>query len=196
METAPPPMPTNSFLKQLGFWGLHCGLTSLPSFCIALTRFNKPGEILGMVCGIFTFIFGYAFLTSASFYGKLNDGLIGNSVKMGARIRMWISLCSLPVLLSTLGQGDPSPEMMFVPDMWFGLAALTIYSLVSQIVGIDPTYVSTTSSGELGIVGAYCITVIEGVLISVSLILIAFISLVVMNYRRNRRRLPSDFIPR
>lgn len=193
MEIAPPPMPTNSFAKQLGFWALHCGLTSLPSFCIALTRFNKPGEIVGMVCGVLTFIIGYAFLTSAGFYGKLNAGLIGKSVKMGARIRMWISVCSLPILISTIGKTEPAQEVMFVPDMWFGLAALLIYSMASQVLG---TGFTTGSTGELGLFGAYSITVIEGVLISVSLVLIAFISLVVLNYRRNRRRLPSDFIPR
>ena len=193
METTPDILPTNSFPRQLGFWALHCGLTSLPSFCIALTRFNDPSEIIGMCCGVFTFIFGYAFLTSAGFYGKIHSGLIGKSVKAGARIRMWISLCSLPILISTIGKSEPPQEVMFVPDMWFGLAAIMLYSLASQLVSIDPTY---GNASELGFASAYFITVIEGVLISVSLVLIAFISLVVLNYKRNRNRLPSDFIPR
>ena len=192
MDAAAETSITNSFSRQLGFWGLHCGLTSLPSFCIALTRFNSPSEIIGMFFGILTFIFGYAFLTSAGFYGKIHVGLIGKSIKVGARIRMWISLVSLPILITTIGKSEPSQEVMFVPDMWFGLAALILFSIGARVIGFD---LGNTGAGDLGFFATYTVTMIEGVLISISLILIAFISLVVLNYRRNRNRLPSDFIP-
>lgn len=184
--------PTNSFSRQLGFWGLHCGLTAIPSFCIALTKLNDADEVLGMLCGILTFVFGYTFLTSAGFYGKIHRGLIGKSIKWGARIRMFISVFSIPLLLTTLGKGKPSEEVMFVPDMWFGLAALILFSIGARVIGFD---LGNTGAGDLGFFATYTVTMIEGVLISISLILIAFISLVVLNYKRNRNRLPSEFIP-
>ncbi|MBK1855262.1 hypothetical protein JO972_09860 [Verrucomicrobiaceae bacterium 5K15] len=193
MDSGSPSPPPNSFARQLGFWSLHCGVTAIPSFCIALTRFNSPSAIAGMLGGILTFIIGYAWLTSASFYGKVHVGLIGKAIKMGARIRMWISILSLPLLLTTVGRSDPAEELMFVPDMWFGLVALLLFSLISQLLGIMPL---RQGIEELDGISTYFVTLIEGGLISVSLILIAFLALIVLNYRRNRQRLPSDFIPR
>lgn len=184
---------TNSFLKQLGFWTLHCGVTSIPSFCIALTAFNTSAAIIGMLAGILTFILGYTTLTSARFYSKLHLSLVGRSIKLGARIRMWISICSLPLLIAGFGKYDSAQEILFVPDMWFGLVAILIFSMGAQSFGVSPIGRNIENIDAFSV---YCITIIEGVLISVSLILIAFVVLIVLNYKRNRQRLPSDFIPK
>ncbi|BDS07286.1 hypothetical protein NT6N_23260 [Oceaniferula spumae] len=189
-----PVLPTNSFARQLRYWAIHCGLTAIPSFCIALTRFNSPGEIAAMICGILTFVFGYAFLTSAGFYTKIHNGLLGKAVNWGARIRMIISLCSIPLLFSLIGKSEPTEEVLFVPDFWFGFIALLIFSQAAMIFGVQ--HFRSNTGEHLNFLEAYAVTVIEGVLISFSLVLIAFISLVFLNYKRNRQRLPSDFIPR
>jgi len=185
---------TNSLLHQLRYWSIHCGVTALPSFCLALMRFDNVTAIIAMLCGITTFILTFTLITSASFYGKLHQGLIGRSIRLGARIRMIISLVSLLPLAALLDTThNPPTAIMFVPDFWFGLAAVLLFSSGVNALGFTPL---NDIESETGFFPIYSITVIEGVLISVSLILIAFIALVILNFKRNRRQLPSDIIPR
>ncbi|MBT8037158.1 MAG: hypothetical protein KJO21_06400 [Verrucomicrobiae bacterium] len=192
---------TNTFVSQLRFWSLHCGLTALPSFCIALIQFNSPQAVLAMLCGIATFVFGYAFLTSTSIYGKVHTGLIGRSIKLGTRIRMIISLASLPLLIPLVGQdaaslGNPPSSLFFVPDFWFGYAAIVLVFLGINAIsrfGTNGTF-SEDSFGQ-DFFTPYATTMLEGVLISISLVVIAFITLIILNFRRNRQQLPSQHIP-
>ena len=202
----PPPVidathlaPTNTFSRQLGFWSIHCGLTSLPSFCIALTQFNSAAAILAMLCGIATFILGYSFLTSRSFYGKIHIGLMGRSIKLGARIRMIVSLASLPLLIPIIDwnakSGDPPESLMFVPDFWFGFIAMIIVNILYSLTGTNVFARGMNNPGDLSFLPTYLITMTEGILISISLVFIAFITLIILNFRKNRRQLPSQHFP-
>ncbi len=192
---------TNTFPTQLRFWALHCGLTALPSFCIALTQFNSPQAILAMLCGIATFVFGYAFLTSTPIYGKVHGGLIGRSIKLGTRIRMIISLASLPLLIPLIGQnmesmGEPPEYLFYAPDFWFGYAAIIVVFIgLNAVTGGSPA--GNLNDGSFGqdFLTPYATTLVEGLLISVSLVFIAFITLIILNFRRNRHQLPSQHFP-
>lgn len=203
METPPftdttPPERTNTFPAQLRFWGIHCGLTALPSFLIALTTFNGLLATLAMLAGIGTFVFGYAYITSTPLYGKIHAGLIGRSIKLGTRIRMIISLLSLPLLIPLIGHnlGDsvnPPESLLLVPDFWFGCASLIITGLVLSVV-TQGDYMGGFRSEQLGehFVFPYLATVVEGLLISFSLIIIAFITLIILNARKNRQLPPAQ----
>jgi len=162
-------------------------------------QFNSPVAIIAMLCGIATFIIGYSFLTSRSFYGKIHTGLIGRSVKLGARIRMIVSLASLPLLIPLLSfkthNNDPPESLMFVPDFWFGFIAMIIVNLLYQVTGNNPFANGMNNASDFSFLPTYLITVTEGVLISISLVLIAFITLIILNFRRNRQRLPSQHFP-
>jgi len=194
-----PAVRTNTFPKQLRFWGIHCGLTALPSFCIAITTFNGPSAILAMLCGIATFVFSYALITATPLYGKVHTGLIGRSIKLGTRIRMIISLASLPLLLPLIGTGfndsAPPESLFFAPDFWFGYAAIMISFLILNAISPQGSLGSGPETWADTFLLPYFTTVIEGILISVSLVFIAFITLIILNFRRNRRQLPSQHIP-
>lgn len=200
IETTPPPR-TNTFARQLRFWSLHCGLTALPSFCIALTVFNGLPALLAMFCGVATFVLFYSVVTSTNLYGKVHSGLIGRSVKLGTRIRMIISVASLPLLIPIIGVemdsvGEPPMTLMFTPDFWFGYLAIVL--TVLALSAIIPNYMRGNGSLENmaeDFLFPYMTTLIEGVLISISLIFIAFITLVVLNFKRNRQRMPSQYFP-
>lgn len=192
---------TNTFPRQLKFWGLHCTLTALPSFCIALLAFNKAPAIAAMLCGIATFVFGYAFITSTAIYGKVHSGLIGRSIKLGTRIRMIIALVSLPLLVTIIGKdaqsvGDSASAVFFVPDFWFGYAALIISAITLNLLS-PQGYAGSSGIDAFGedFLLPYLTTIIEGVLISVSLVMIAFITLIILNFRRNSRQMPSQHFP-
>lgn len=188
-------------IDQLRYWSIHCGLTALPSFCIALTHFNSLLNILAMLAGIATFILGYTAITSTPIYGKLHEGLIGRSVRLGTRIRMIISLIGLPFLIPIIGMtmgDDPPPEsIFFTADFWFGYAALLIIMLGGNILGIPASNFDLDSPGG-DFMFTYLITIVEGLLISVSLVMIAFFTLIILNIRQNRKlgSSPSDEIPR
>ena len=195
------PERTNTFPAQLRFWGIHCSLTALPSFIIAFTQFNSGRAVLAMVCGIATFVFGYAFLTATPIYGKIHTGLIGRSIKLGTRIRMIISLISLPLLIPIIGQNiddmdGPAESMFFAPDFWFGYAAILIVFAVIGAVSKGGSGVGSVDDmfGN-DFLTTYAITIVEGILISGSLIFIAFITLIILNFRRNRRQIPQQHIP-
>jgi hypothetical protein len=204
MESSPaidttPAVRTNTLAQQLRFWGIHCGLTALPSFCIAVTTFNGPLAILAMLCGIATFVFAYAFITATPLYGKVHTGLIGRSIKLGTRIRMIVSLASLPLLLPLMSSGfnDSAPpgSLFFAPDFWFGYAAILISFLILNAISTQGSLGNGPESWSDTFLLPYLTTVIEGILISISLIFIAFITLIILNFRRNRRQMPSQHIP-
>jgi len=91
----------NHVLKQFGFWSVHVGLTSIPSFLIARqTDFGELGHIHGMLLGILSFIILFTVITSSSRYQKrMKDSLIGKSLKLGAHIRMGLSFISIPLVV-------------------------------------------------------------------------------------------------
>lgn len=184
------PLQPHSFKGQLRYWSIHCGLTALPSFCIALTYFNTVPNIIAMLAGIATFVIGYTAITATPFYGNLHDGIVGRAVRLGTRIRMIISLIGLPLLIPLIGidmdSGGPAPTMFFTVDFWFGYAALLITALGGQYIGLDFTE-NIREDATPDFIFTYLTTIVEGLLISVTLVLIAFFTLIILNARQKRR---------
>ncbi len=184
-------LKANSLAHQLRYWTLHCSLTALPSFCLALIYFNSPLNILAMLAGIATFIMGFTAITTTPFYDKLHEGIVGRSIRLGTRIRMIISLIGLPFLIpmigQNMGQGSiPSISILFTADFWFGYAALIITATVGQALGSGYNRIGS-SSFEADFFFTYFTTIVEGLLISVSLVSIAFFALIVLNAKQRRR---------
>jgi hypothetical protein len=178
----------NTLTNQLRYWSLHCGLTGLPSFCLALIYFNSTTSVVAMLTGIATFIICFSAITSSSLYRKLHSGIVGRSIRLGTRIRMIVSLAGLPFLLPLIGhdvdQGSiPSMFILFTADFWFGYAALIITAVVGQALGGNYNGIGS-SNFEADFAFIYMTTVIEGLLISVSLVLIAFFTLIILNAKR------------
>jgi hypothetical protein len=171
---------------------MHCGLTALPSFCIALTYFNSPLNIAAMLCGIATFVLAYTAITSTPVYGKLHSGLIGRSVRLGTRIRMIISLIGLPFLIPLIGYNfdsasEPPTTAFFTVDFWFGYASLILTALGGEALGMKFGSLQGTDNMGSDFAFTYLTTIVEGLLISVSLVLIAFFTLIILNIRQRRK---------
>lgn len=189
----------NTLTNQLRYWSLHCGLTGLPSFCLALIYFNSTTNVVAMLTGIATFIICFSAITSSSLYGKLHSGIVGRSIRLGTRIRMIVSLAGLPFLLPLIGhdvdQGSmPSMFVLFTADFWFGYAALMIIAVVGQALGGNYNGFGS-SNFEADFAFTYMTTVVEGLLISVSLVLIAFFTLIILNAKRRRQIHQEATIP-
>jgi len=189
----------NTLTNQLRYWSLHCGLTGLPSFCLALIYFNSTTNVVAMLTGIATFIICFSAITSSSLYRKLHSGIVGRSIRLGTRIRMIVSLAGLPFLLPLIGHdvdqdNIPSMFVLFTADFWFGYAALMITAVVGQALGGNYNGIGS-SNFEADFAFTYMTTVVEGLLISVSLVLIAFFTLIILNTKRRRQIHQEATIP-
>lgn len=112
---------------------------------------------------------------------------------------MIVSLAGLPFLLPLIGhdvdQGSmPSMFVLFTADFWFGYAALMITSVVDQALGGNYNGFGS-SNFEADFAFTYMTTVVEGLLISVSLVLIAFFTLIILNAKRRRQIHQEATIP-
>jgi len=166
---------------QFRFWMVHVCLTAMPSFCFALIAFNAPMAIAAMLAGIASFVCGYTLLCSLTIYGQLaGASTLGRAVKIGARIRVIISLATAPLLL---GIFVGLPLTLFAPDYWAGLGAVTIVQHAWRLVLGQPL---DLMNGSADFIPTYCVVIVEGLLISFTLVLIVFFCLLVLNRKASR----------
>lgn len=169
------------FPGQLRYWGLHCTINALPSFIIAcwmLELWGNLAAVLAMLLAIGTFVLIYAGVTSLR--GPLSDStnLAARALRLGAKVRLWVSLVSVPVVLCD--------GALLTPDFWAGLYSVAIVNHVGDLLGHHAgELVGTDGRGDP--LGVYCATMLEGSMISVMLLFVAFFSLVVMQIRARRK---------
>jgi len=166
---------------QLKFWSVHVVLTAAPSFGLALMNFNSIAAITAMLAGITTFVIGYTLLCSLTAYQKMSTAsVLGRAVKIGAKIRLIISLATAPLLLSVYLQ---VPLLFFAPDYWAGLAAIGIVQTISAAVSQAPV---DLMGGSPHFVLTYCVVIVEGLILSFTLVLLVFFTLLFLNRKVGR----------
>ncbi|GAA5128076.1 hypothetical protein JIN84_07770 [Luteolibacter yonseiensis] len=172
----------STFPRQLRFWAFHCSLNALPSLYIALFYMglrNNPGAIAAMAAAIGTFILLYATLTSLR--GPLADGghILSRSLRLGAKIRGWISALSLLLIWT--------PAIFFTPDTWCGMLAMNIFNHLAPYAGYTSTFGGTPSSdASSNFFPVYSVTLLEGFILSFLLLLVSFFSILVIQARDRR----------
>ena len=153
------------FLRQFRHWSLHCSLNALPSFIIATFWLNlrkEPQAIMAMILAILTFIILYTLLTSSVAALSNRDHVLARALKLGTKVRVWVSVCSLPFLLD-------EKFLMWLPDTWCGVAAGWIIEAFRLTVGGGRT-MDLLQSPSL----VYCMTVLEGLILSALVMMISF----------------------
>jgi len=175
------------FFRQLRYWTLHCLINALPSFLIAtfwLKLGKSPSAMAAMFAAILTFILLYSILTSLR--GPLADEnhLLSRSLKLGAKIRLWISCLSLPLLLS-------EQSLFFTPDFWCGFLSVGLLDGVAK--NFDPgsrsfaLADSVSTNGMDNFAPVYAITMVEGFILSFILLMISFFAVISLQARERRR---------
>lgn len=176
---------TSAFLRrfpsQLGHWSLHATLNALPSFIIAavyLQLWDKPRAMLGMGCAVLVFIVAFATVTSLPGPQAEDSQLIGHSIRLGAKIRSWIACLSLPLLAL------PHGGFFLVPDFWCGWLACGIQEWIMNQLGAGPgnSGFNQPTFGKI-----FSLTLLEGLILSVFLLMIAFFSLIILQNRERKR---------
>ena len=173
------------FPRQLRYWSLHCLLNATPSLGIALGwlgLWKVPAAVAAMFAAIATFILLYTFLTSLR--GPLTDPthVLSRALRLGAKIRAWISGISVLVLPTGI-------FMMLTPDYWCGLASITIINGAARFFGASgPVFqADTDGSRTAGFFPVFATTMLEGFILSFLLLMIAFFSLILLQMRDRKK---------
>ncbi len=181
----PPAFPT-VFLRQLRYWSFHCSLNALPSLGIAtfyLKLGKSPQAMAAMFAAIATFILLYAALTSI--HGPLSDPghLLSRALRLGAKIRGWIS--GISVLLLVTG-----PGMLLTPDLWCGFLSLAILNQASRLLGMSQDFFANAAndaSANASFLPVFATTMLEGFILSFLLLMISFFALFFVRRKAQRR---------
>ena len=172
------------FPRQLRYWTLHCLLNALPSLGIALGwlgLWKSPLAVVAMFTAIATFIVLYASLTSLS--GPLTDPdhILARSLKLGARIRAWISGISLLVVPTGI-------FMLLTPDYWCGLLSITLLNGAARFLGATgPFFSPAPDEATAAFLPVFATTLLEGFILSFLLLMIAFFALILLQSRDRKK---------
>ena len=176
------------FPRQLRYWSLHCLLNAAPSLGIALGwlgLWQHPAAVAAMFTAIATFILLYSVLTSLR--GPFTDPthILSRSLKLGAKIRAWISGISVLVLPTGI-------FMMLTPDYWCGLISISLVNGAARYLGasgpvFQPDNGASSTSGFLPV---FATTLLEGFILSFLLLMIAFFALIFLQMRDRKKTYP------
>lgn len=172
------------FLRQLRHWTLHCLINALPSFIIAAVWMKlgkNPTALAAMFAAIATFILLYATLTSLK--GPLADDshLFSQALKLGTRIRLWISGVSL-IFVSA------KELLIFAPDLWCGMLSLALLNGAAQKLnpGANTFNFMDGNTANQSFFPVYATTLLEGFILSFILLMISFFALICIQIKHRR----------
>ena len=177
-----------TFRHQLRHWTFHCLLNALPSFIIAAAwlKLRSPVAVAAMLAAIGTFILLYATLTSLD--GPLSDRnhVFSRALKLGAKIRAWISGLSL-LLVPT------EKLMMLTPDFWCGFLSVGLLNQAGQFFnpGSNFFHLVSGTTTDKGFLPIYATTLLEGFILSFILLMISFFAVIFLQ-SRDRRKFFAD----
>lgn len=177
------------FPRQLRYWTFHCLLNAAPSLGIALGwlgLWKVPAAVAAMFSAIATFILLYAFLTSLRGPFTDPDHILSRALRLGAKIRAWISGLSCIAVPTAVG-------IMFTPDYYCGVISIALVNAAARFLGASgPVFQpGTGGSSTASFLPVYATTLLEGFILSFLLLMIAFFSLILLQMRDRRKTYPG-----
>ncbi len=180
------------FPRQLRYWSLHCLLNAAPSLGIALGwlgLWKSPSAVAAMFTAIATFILLYATLTSLR--GPFTDPthILARSLRLGAKIRAWISGISILILPTGI-------FMAFTPDYWCGLLSIALLNGAGRFLGMTgPFFTPNPDSATANFLPVFATTLLEGFILSFLLLMISFFALIFLQMRDRKKAFAPGVSP-
>lgn len=175
------------FLRQLRFWTLHCTINALPSFAIAaflLEMRKSPSALLAMLAAVVTFILLYSILTSITSPLTNESHLLARSLRLGTKIRAWISGLSLLLIVTV-------KPLFFIPDFWCGFLSVALLDRVVKIFhpgSLTFAFVdSSIATRPDNFLPVFATTLLEGFILSLILLIISFFAILFLQAKDRRR---------
>lgn len=176
---------SNRFRKQLGHWTLHGVFNALPSLIIALgflNLWNSPAAVAAMFAAITIYILIFAIATSLPGPLAEESHVLSRAIRLGAKIRTWIACLSLPLL--PIGMTG----LIFTPDFWCGLLAVSLLNWVARFPGMGAVELAVEDNGGgRGFLPVFATTMLEGFIISFLIVMISFFAVIVLQSRDRKR---------
>ena len=177
--------------KHFTYWLMHCALNASPSFAIAgafLRFLDHPSTALAMLAGVFTFVLLYTAFTGYVMQIVEPNQTLRRALKADIKFRVVISIWSLAGLVS-LG--------IFSPDFWAGMLAVRAYNMLTFLPKFPDFGRSTTlldpDWGQFFPV--YCVTIIEGLILSFTLFMVSFFAVLVIQAKERRKAYEETTMP-
>ena len=170
-----------AFPRQLRYWTFHCMMNSSPSFCIALITlqlWKSPAAIAAMLCAIATFILLYAVFSSVIEPLADEQHVLSRSLKLGTKIRAWISGLSLLVVWT--------PAMSITPDFWCGFISVALTNFLFKSAGGSGNFFEPNGV-NIGFPPVFITTLVEGLILSFILFMISFFAVIFVQARDRQR---------
>lgn len=195
----PPEHPRGRYLAALRHWSFHVSISAAPSFTFALSgQWRHPHSVGGMLLGVLFFIALYTALARWTFPREVSGSLWRRALRVGTWIRtIWATMAFLGLLTSVReGKWFTLP---FTPDIWAGFLACRIVEwfgtlppvrwLRILLTGPDPAVrnMDPWFGNMISFWPTFLITVVEGLILSAALFLIAFACLAVLRLVARRR---------
>jgi hypothetical protein len=173
------------FRRQLRFWTFHCFFNALPSLVIALgflRLWKSPGAVAAMTAAIVTFILLYAAVTSLRGPLSEEEHVLSRALKLGTKIRGWISGISVLLILS--GKG-----ILLAPDIWCGMLAINLLNRAASFAGVNNSGVFQPEPAQdiEGFLRIYTTTMTQGFILSFLLLMISFFSILFLQARDRKK---------
>jgi hypothetical protein len=178
------------FPKQLGHWTIHGICNSLPSFIIALVflhLWKSPQAVAAMLLAIAIFVVVFAVVTSLPWPFSDRSHVLGRAVRLGAKIRSWIAVISLPLALT--------PALALTPDFWCGFAAAAVQNEIFRALHVGGRSTNLIDSfGNASFLPVFTTTMLEGFIISFMLLMISFFCVMFLQSRERKKlfKAPSE----
>lgn len=186
---------TSTFKHELKHWSIHAFFCTSPSFILAYAYggYRELSALLGILLGIATTILIFATISSSTHYSTLSDeGIFRRSIRLGAKIRSGISAIEL------VGAIIPGLWILALPDIYAGMAAIGLVEGGFKMCGIRLVTANKGSDFSLKIADAnhdfwirnadsiiptYLTTVIEGFIITLTMLVIALLVFIVIDLK-------------
>jgi hypothetical protein len=142
---------SKTFRRQLGVWSLRGVFCAAPSFCWALhLGVTGRAAILAMTAGVVTYVIAFAWCTALPAYReRVEPGHFGWSLRVAANVRAALSIL-----------------LLGMPDMWLGMCSVAV-------VRWDEGAIDRPGLALFG--ATYLTTLVQGALVSATMLLVALI---------------------
>ncbi len=164
------------FAYYLKRWMLVCVLCAAPSFALAMDA-KEPFQPLAMIMGVVIFILIYTVICCSKWYVKVTRfPTMYKALRWSFMIKIVLAIVALPFsLLGVTRNVDIGMTVMF-PDFISGMYAIILYLAASR--GSENLH--STDKIDYGFFDTLCITLIEGGILSVMIVIFALLLLLVL----------------
>jgi len=183
-----------NFPHQLRLWTLHGLLNAAPSVAFAV-GWLKLGTgpaglpaLAAVATAVYVFVLGGACLTSLPGPLSTPGHALQRALRHALTARNCLVCLTLPLVLS-------QRTLLFIPDLWCGGIAMVAFVALCKALGLEPgplDELDFLNFAHAGFFPIFSIALLEGLLLSLLVLILTTVVLLVVQLRDRRRGVHAD----